>query len=153
MIRLIFLLPFFLLSKTIMAQLSIGYYPIQSEISFSTNSDRLIWGDLRIATNTFFGNITTEPILMANLKRNEKVNFYGGVGMNFNFLNAASNISIINGYSLHIGSRIKPLKKLSNLQIIFEVSPYMNSEFDGGLLRTRLGLAYQFGKKRKHISG
>lgn len=131
-----------------MAQISIGYYPIQSELSFSTNSERLFWGDLRFATNTIFGNITTEPILVANIKRKEMINFYGGAGMNFNFFNAANNISIVNGYSLHIGSRIKPLEKTNNLQLIFEVSPYVNKELDGGLLRTRFGVAYQFKKKK-----
>ena len=146
--KLILPILFFLLSTPIVAQVSVGYYPIQSEISFSTNSERLFWGDLRIATNTFFGNITTEPVFITNVKRTEMVNYYTGIGMNFNFFNAANNISIINGYSLHIGSRIKPLKKLNNLQLIFEISPYMNQKFDGGILRTRLGVAYQFKKKK-----
>ena len=146
----ILLIPIFcyVLSTPIVAQVSIGYYPLQSELSLSTNSERLIWGDLRIATNTFYGNITTEPVLIANIKRKEMVNFYSGLGMNFNFFNAASNISIINGYSMHIGTRIKPLKKMNNLQLIFEISPYMNQKFDGGLLRTRLGVAYQVKKKK-----
>jgi hypothetical protein len=146
--KLIIPLLFLFLSTPIVAQVSVGYYPIQSELSLSTNSERLFWGDLRIATNNFFGNITTEPVLIVNIKRKEMVNFYSGLGMNFNFFNAANNISIINGYSLHIGSRIKPLKKINNLQLIFEISPYMNQKFDGGLLRTRLGVAYQFKKKK-----
>ena len=148
MIKLIISILFFFLLTPTIAQISVGYYPIQSELSLSTNSKRLIWGDLRIATNTFYGNITTEPVLIVNIKRKEMVNFYSGLGMNFNFFNAASNISIINGYSLHIGTRIKPLKKMNNLQLIFEISPYMNQKFDGGLLRTRLGVAYQFKKKK-----
>lgn len=146
--KLILPILFFFLSTPIVAQVSVGYYPIQSELSLSTNSERLFWGDLRISTNTFYGNITTEPVLIVNIKRKEMVNIYGGLGMNFNFFNAANNISIINGYSLHIGSRIKPLKKINNLQLIFEISPYMNQKFDGGLLRTRLGVAYQFKKKK-----
>lgn len=146
---LILLLLFFLLSKPSSAQISIGYYPFQSEISITTNSEKLIWGDCRIATNTFYGNITTEPVLMVNVKRTELANFYGGIGMNLNFFNAANNISIINGYNLHFGIRVKPINNIRKLHIIFEISPYMNRNFDGGILRTRLGLAYQFGKKGK----
>ncbi len=145
----LFILLLFFLSTPIAAQISVGYYPIQSELSFSTNSERLFWGDLRLATNTFFGNITTEPILLVNIRRDEMVNYYGGLGMNFNFFNAASDISIVNAYSFHFGSRIKPIKKINNLQLIFEISPYVNTEFDGGLLRTRLGVAYQFKKKKR----
>ena len=78
------------------------------------------------------------------------VNFYSGLGNELQFFNAANNISIINGYSLHFGTRIKPLKKINNLQLIFEISPYMNQKFDGGLLRTRLEVAYQFKRKKAH---
>ena len=138
-----------LLSKAICAQLSIGYFPFQSELSLSTYSEKNIWGDLRIASNTFFGNVTTEPILMVNIKKKEMVNYYGGIGMNLNFFNAANNISIVNGYNLHIGIRAKPIRELNNLHCIFEISPYMNRDFDGGILRTRIGVAYQFSKKKK----
>ncbi len=138
-----------LLSNTISAQLSIGYYPFQSELSFSINSGRNVWGDLRIASNTFFGNVTVEPILMVNLKKKEMINYYGGIGMNLNFFNAADNFSIINGYNLHFGMRAKPIKQLNNLHFIFEISPYMNQNFDGGILRTRIGVAYQFSKTKK----
>ena len=86
---------------------------------------------------------------MANIKRSEWANFYGGLGMNLNFFNAASNISIVNGYNLHVGTRAKPLKKRPNLHMIFEISPYMNRDVDGGILRTRIGVAYQFEKKKK----
>ena len=145
---LILLLFILLLSKPSSAQISVGYYPFQSEISVTTSSERAVWGDCRIATNTFFGNITTEPVLMVNVKRTESANFYSGIGMNLNFFNEANNISIINGYNLHFGTRAKPIKNLNNLHIIFEISPYMNQSFDGGILRTRLGLAYQFRKKK-----
>ncbi|MEM7371789.1 MAG: hypothetical protein AAF587_24450 [Bacteroidota bacterium] len=136
------------ISTTISAQLSVGYYPFQSELSVSANVENTIWGDLRIASNTFFGNITIEPILMANIKKSEIVNYYGGIGMNFNFFNAFNNISIINGYNLHFGTRAKPIKQFNNLHVIFEISPYMNRNFDGGLLRTRLGIAYLFKNKK-----
>lgn len=147
--KLILLCSILLISKIVSAQLSIGYYPFQSELSFSTNTENTIWGDLRVASNTFFGNIITEPIIMLNIKNTEIVNCYGGIGMNLNFFNAFDNISIINGYNLHFGTRVKPIKQFNSLHIIFEISPYVNRNFDGGLLRTRLGIAYQFKKKKK----
>ena len=136
-----------LIAKITSAQLAIGYYPFQSELSFSTNTENVIWGDLRIASNTFLGNITNEPILMLNVKQTEMVNYYGGIGMNLNFFNAFENSSIINGYNLHVGARVKPVKQFDSLSVVFEISPYMNRNFDGGLLRSRLGVAYQFKKK------
>lgn len=135
-----------LLCASVNAQLSIGYFPFQSELSLSTHSERILRGEIRLSTNTFFGNITVEPILLGNIKRTEKINYYAGLGMNLNFFNAASNLSIINGYHLHLGARIKPFNDLKKLHLIFEISPYMNRNFDGGILRTRLGIAYQFGK-------
>lgn len=147
--KLILICSLLLLCTTVSAQLSIGYFPLQSELSFATNTERALWGDMRIATNTFFGNITVEPILMANIKKKEMVNYYGGLGANLNFFNAANNVSVINGYTLHFGVRAKPIKQVRNLHFIFEISPYINQKFDGGILRTRLGVAYQFGKRKR----
>lgn len=135
--------------KTISAQPSVGYFPFQSEISISTHTEKIVWGDFRIASNTFFGNITTEPILMLNFKKTNSANYYGGIGMNLNLFNTFNNISIINGFNLHIGTRTKPFKYINNLYVIFEISPYLNRKLDGGLLRTRLGIAYQFQKKNQ----
>jgi len=148
MSRLILLPLLLFFAHPMMAQVSVGYFPFQSEITMSSHSERLLWADLRIASNTFFGNVTSEPIMMINVKRSEKANLYAGAGLNFNFVNAVSDISVFNGYTFSFGTRAKPLKELNNLHFIFEISPYFNPNFDGGLLRSRLGLAYQFGKKR-----
>ena len=45
---------FYLLSTPIVAQVSVGFYPIQSELSLSTNSERLIWGDLKLLLQHFY---------------------------------------------------------------------------------------------------
>lgn len=136
------------LPQNVQAQLSIAYYPFQSELSFSTHTERLLWGDLRLLTNTFWGNITTEPALMANVLQGQRANTYLGLGSNFNFFNAASGLPILNGYVLYLGVRFKPIQALPQIQLIGELSPYMNPQFDGGLLRTRLGVAYQFERRR-----
>ena len=145
--KLICIVTFLLVAKLASAQISLGYFPFQSELSLSSYTENKVWGDLRIATNTFFGNITVEPILMLNIKKTEEVNYYGGVGVNLNFFNAFDNSSIVNGYNFHVGARAKPFQQLNELQVIFEISPYLNRNFDGGILRTRLGIAYQFSKK------
>ncbi len=145
----ILLLTSILSVKQSTAQIGIAYYPFQSEIALNTNIEHMIWGDLRIATNTFWGNITKEPILMTNIKRTSTANYYAGLGANFNFFNGFSDNNVVNGYTLHAGARIKPLRSYRNIQCIFELSPYVNPAFDGGLFRTRLGLAYQFTRRKK----
>ncbi len=146
-IKWLFVAILFLSAQKITAQASLGYYPFQSELSISSNPNKILWGDMRLLTNTFWGNITVEPALMVNIKRSKSVNYYTGIGVNCNFFNGFNDVSVINGYSLNFGARIKPIENVPNLQCIFEIAPYMNQSFDGGLLKTRLGLAYQFEKK------
>jgi hypothetical protein len=126
------------------AQVSLGYYPFQSILSVSTNTEKVIWGDFRIETNTFFSNINMELSPMWNFKRTDWVNYYTGVGVNFNPVNVFQDLPFINGYTLDFGARIKPLQKHKNVQLLFELSPYINQEFTSGNLRTLLGIGYNF---------
>ena len=50
----------------------------------------------------------------------------------------------MNGYSFTAGARIKPFANSRHVQVVFEVAPHANAYFDGGTLRTLLGLAYNF---------
>lgn len=126
------------------AQVGISYYPFQSEVGINSNVDKLLWGDLRLASNTFYGNITTETNVMWNVKRYQKVSVYTGLGANFNFFNAAGDLPITNGYAAFAGCRFRFSKAWPGLQLAFEISPYFNTSFSGGTLRSKLGLAYQF---------
>lgn len=146
---LLFISTSILYKPSLSAQASLGYYPFQSELSVTSNPNKILWGDMRLLTNTFWGNITVEPALMVNIKRSKFVNYYTGISVNCNFFNGFNDVSVINGYSLNFGARIKPIEHLPNLQCIFEIAPYMNKDFDGGLLKTRLGLAYHFKRKEK----
>ncbi len=143
---------FLLLYQHCSSQISVAYYLNQSEISVSTHTEKRVWGEVRFATNTFFGNVTTEPILQWNIKHNTKSILYVGVGANLNFFNVANSISILNGYTFHVGMRLKPIQNVQNFQIIGEVSPYLNRSFAGGVLRTSIGIAYQFDRKTKKSS-
>jgi hypothetical protein len=143
-LKMIMLVSSLVLGSALKAQVALSYFPFESELGLSTNTDKLFWGDFKVATNTFFGNMSTEPAVMWNFKRGNWVNYYSGLGANFNFFNAASSISVLNGYALHFGARIKLLHRFKNLQVVFEISPYFSSDFGGGLMRTKLGLSYNF---------
>ena len=149
--KFLLIVAFFWVGLRAEAQLAIGYYPFQSVLSVSSNTEKLLWGDLRAETNTFFGNINFESHLMLNLKRSSWVNFYSGLGVNINPSNSTLNISVLNGYIIDFGARIKPIQKHPNFQVLFEISPYLNKQLNGGILRTFLGVGYNFGTKNlKH---
>lgn len=126
------------------AQIAVGYYPFQSVLSISTNTERVVWADFRIETNTFISNMNMELAPMWNFKRTDWVNYYAGFGTSFNPANTFQNLPFVNGYALYVGSRIKPIQKYKNVQLMFEISPYINQEFTSGNLRALLGVAYNW---------
>ncbi|PKP29723.1 MAG: hypothetical protein CVT99_16130 [Bacteroidetes bacterium HGW-Bacteroidetes-16] len=141
-ILVIFMLSFVFLTGKIYSQIALSYYPFQSVLSVSSNTDKLLWADLRIETNTFFSNINLEFNAMVNLKRTDWVNYYSGLGINVNPFYGLEDLPFTNGTVLCAGVRIKPVQKHKNLQVVFELSPYFNKYFDGGMVRTLLGISY-----------
>jgi hypothetical protein len=133
-----------ILFSQIKAQVAIGYYPFQSILSVSTSTEKAVWADFRIETNTFFSNMNMELAPMWNLKRTDWVNYYVGFGTSFNPANTFQALPFVNGYAVYFGSRIKPMQKYKNVQLLFEISPYINQEFSSGNLRTLFGLAYNW---------
>ncbi len=89
---------------------------------------------------------------MFNLNKSERAKFYLGAGVKANFLNYlnsdASKQSPLEGYSLNAGVRASPIEKLPQFQVVFELSPYANKNFDLGVFRANLGLGYVLGKKK-----
>ena len=141
-----------LLSVTLSAfgQASVGYYPFSNNfITVSTNADRVFWLDARVQTNTLFGSLSTTICPMVNVARKPQVNYYTGLGVRFNALNSIDNRDILEGYSLHVGVRIRPLLMIPNLRVAFELAPYARKDFKTGSLQSSLGLVYQFSKKVK----
>ncbi len=130
--------------KIAIAQVSVGYYPFQSLLAVSTASDRLLWAEYKLETNTFMSNLNMELSPRINVKRTAQVKYYVGAGISINPINQFAELSVLNGSFIDIGTRIKPLKTQPGLQVIFEISPYVNRTFDGGNLRTRLGLSWEF---------
>lgn len=113
-------------------------------LGVATNTEHRLWLGLNAETNTFISNVNLELQGMANLKRGEWVNYYAGLGVNTNPLAAINELPLVNGYTLTAGARIKPLANYRNVQLVFELTPYTNPHFDGGYLRTLLGLSYNF---------
>ncbi|MCG9881335.1 MAG: hypothetical protein MH472_12115 [Bacteroidia bacterium] len=100
-------------------------------------------------TNNFISNFNMEFSPKFNFKRMEKVNYYSGIGISINPINSLENLPITNGYFINFGMRAKPFEKLNSLQVVFEISPYVNREINGGNLRTRIGIAWNFTRKTK----
>jgi hypothetical protein len=142
--RIIITLLYLLIHKHIVAQVAISYFPFQSILSVSTNTDKRLFGDFKMETNNFISNFNMEFSPKFNFKRLEKVNYYSGIGISINPINSFENLPITNGYFIDFGMRAKPFEKLNSLQVVFEISPYVNREINGGNLRTRIGIAWSF---------
>jgi hypothetical protein len=125
-----------------------AYYPFSSVFSFSSNPTRTIWVDSRFQTNSYFSSLSTEVALMANFNDNPKARFYGGLSSRFNFLVLVNDYraEVLEGYGLHAGIRSEPFAKLPRLQLAFEISPYVQKDFEIGLMRSYLGIAYYVGR-------
>ena len=133
-------------SLSAFGQASIAYYPFNSVVSVSTNADRAVWLDARFQTNTAFGSLSTTICPMVNVARRENVNYYVGLGIRFNGLNALDNRDILEGYSMHVGVRAK-VPFVPNLRAAFELAPYSRKDFKYGIMQSYLGLVYQFKKR------
>lgn len=136
-------------ARSAVAQVSVTYFPFQSVLGVASNTERRLWGGVTAQTNTFLSNVSLELQGMANLKRGEWVNYYVGLGVNANPVPAWNDLPLVNGYTFTAGARIKPLAPYRNVQVVFELTPYANAHFDGGYVRTMLGVAYNFRRREQ----
>ncbi|WP_064197527.1 MULTISPECIES: hypothetical protein [Emticicia] len=150
--KLLFILAFVFIAEVSQAQ-AFTYYPFNSVFSIATNPSKAVWADFRFQMNSYFSSLSTEVSPMFNLNKSERAKFYIGAGVKANFLNAlnpdASKQSPLEGYCLNAGVRTSPVQKLPRLQVVFELSPYANKNFDLGVFRANLGLGYVLGKKKQ----
>lgn len=135
--------------KQIQSQVTITYFPFQSVIGISTNTNKCLWMDLKSETNTFASNINMELSPKINYRINNYSCFYLGPGWGFNPSRIGAESGWMNGYFMDWGARIKPFKKATQFQIVFELSPYVNHTFSGGNLRSRIGIAWHIAKGPK----
>jgi hypothetical protein len=147
--RLIFVLTALVISTFMHAQVAVSYFPFQSILSISTNTEKLCWADYKLETNSFVSNFNMELSPKLNFRKRELTNYYTGPGISFNPAYSFANLRVLNGFFIDFGVRIKPIAKQRNLQVVFEISPYVNREFSGGNIRTRLGVAWNFQKSKE----
>jgi len=145
--KFISILVFITIQTILFSQVAISYFPFQSILSISTNTEKILFVDYKIETNNFISNLNMEFSPKFNLKRTEWINYYIGAGLSFNPANLYADLPITNGYFIDFGLRAKPFIKIRNFQVVFEISPYINKEFKSGNIRTRIGLAWNFTNK------
>ena len=143
------LIGFNLFNITGKAQIAVTYIPFQSIFGISSNVEKLMWVDYKIETNNFASSLDMEISQKINFKRKEIVNYYVGPGFSFNPAYSFVDLPFTNGYFIEFGTRIKPIAKFKNIQLMFELSPYINNKLNNGYLRTRLGFSYNFIPKSK----
>lgn len=144
------ILSFVFVSEFTQAQ-AFTYYPFNSIFSVASNPNKAVWADFRFQMNSYISSLSTEISPMFNLNKSERAKFYVGAGVKANFLNYlnpdASKQSPLEGYFINTGVRASPFEKLPRFQVIFELSPYANKNFDLGVFRANLGIGYVLGKK------
>lgn len=139
-------LVFSALSVPAVAQVSLGYFPwAYSQVQLTSNPSNLIFGDLRVETNSFIANLNIEAAVFTNLQRKEEYNLYLGPGV-VTYPVYSDDEQFLTGYFLSLGVRWMPFEKLRQLGILFEISPYVNDSIEAARLRSNLGVAYHFGK-------
>lgn len=128
---------------------SVAYYPWSGLLGVSTNTTRPVWLDVRLQTNTLFGSLSTEVLPLFNISQKSRTQFYAGGGVRFNFIGKIANQTnnVIEGYSLNIGTRLTPFASQPQIQVAFELAPYVARKFDTGILKSNLGLVYRFKTK------
>ena len=126
------------------AQVTITYFPFKSILGVSTSTENKVWGGVNLETNTFLSNSNIELQGCFTVKKTPWVNYYLGLGINVTPFAALHQLFPVNGYTLTFGTRIKPFSAVPGGQVVFEVAPYSNPYFDGGYIRTLLGIAYNF---------
>lgn len=150
--KLLFILSFVVVSQFTQAQ-TFTYYPFNSLFSVASNPNKTVWADFRFQMNSYISSLSTEISPMFNLNKSERAKFYVGAGVKANFLNYlnpdASKQSPLEGYFINTGVRASPFEKLPRFQVVFELSPYANKNFDLGVFRANLGLGYVLGKKKQ----
>lgn len=148
MIRLFSLICFLFLfheSSTVWAQ-GLMYYPFTSQVSISTNPTKKIWLDSKWQTNSFFSSLSTEISPFLNISPSPKARLYVGAGIRANFIPLLTSTSaeITEGYFATVGIRSALFTAYPQIQVGFELSPYVHRSLEIGLIRTSLGIGYYF---------
>ena len=137
-------------NQPVQPQISLAYFPFQSYLSLASNTTRIFWVEYRLQANTFFTNMNMELAARINLRRLHRISYYTGLGYSANPAARVAGLPLSNGYFLDFGARMSPFERYPAAQLIFELSPYVNRQWNGGNLRVNLGLAYSFVRTPKN---
>ena len=139
---------FLTLVYTAKSQVALGYFPFNySKVQITSNPQYLLFGDLRVETNSLISNLNIDFGLNFNLQRKDKYNLYIGPGFSGNPVYNDDNSNFLQGYSFTVGVRWLPIEKLKSLGVIFEIAPYADQTFESGRINSNLGISYHFGRK------
>lgn len=148
MTRFVFLFCFVLslFTSSILCAQGLMYYPFTSQVSVSTNPTKKIWLDSKWQTNSFFSSLSTEISPFLNISPSPKARLYVGAGIQANFIPLLTSTSaeITEGYFATVGVRSALFAAYPQIQVGFELSPYVHRSFEIGLIRTSLGIGYYF---------
>lgn len=139
------LITLFIFSIPCLSQ-SIVYYPFNSLLGFSSNTQKRIWLDAKLQTNSYFSSLSTDIAPQINVNRNSKARIFVGGGIKLNYLNVIENKNILDGFFANAGVRASPFERNKRIQIAFEISPFVNKNLDIGIFRSHLGIGYCFNK-------
>ena len=127
---------------------AITYFPFTSFLSFSTNPEKAVWLDARFQLNSPSNSLSTEISPMISFARRTYSSMYFGGGVKFNPINTLAELDVLEGYYINLGFRATPFeKKVKNVQLVFELSPFVGKNLNYGNLRGNLGLGYIFRRK------
>lgn len=146
--RVLFSLILFAFCINSQAQLSVGYYPYPySKVEMTSNPNAVVFGGIRVQTNSFASNLNTDFNFCWNFKRQEQINFFAGLGARINLTDFGNNdINAYKGQYLMLGARFYPFEKLTPLGLSFDICPYAEGDFKSGRLESNLGLFWSFGR-------
>ena len=127
---------------------AITYFPFTSFLSFSTNPEKAVWLDTRFQLNSPSNSLSTEISPMISFARRSYSSMYFGGGVKFNYINTLAELDVLEGYYINLGFRATPFeKKVKNVQLVFELSPFVGKNLNYGNFRANLGLGYIFRRK------
>ncbi len=139
------------LSQGTYAQGSVGYYPWNGLLSFSTNPRKPLWLDTRVQTNSLFSSLSVDLLPLINLKRGEVAQWYLGGGLRVNPLyriaDPKAKLLTVDGYSINFGVRAAPFARNRQIQVALELNPYVKDDFASGVLKSHFGVVYIFRKR------
>lgn len=127
---------------------AITYFPFTNFFSISTNPEKAIWLDTRFQLNSPSNSLSTEISPMISFARRTYSSMYFGGGVKFNYINTLAKLDVLEGYYINLGFRATPFeKKVRNVQLVFELSPFVGKNLNYGNFRANLGLGYIFRKR------